>query len=109
MYKYAKNLIGRINMNNSFSKLYYNPKKGFSGVSSLLSRVRQDNPKIKRQELVEWLSKQNTYTMHKPARKKYSRNKVLVSSIDEQWQADLVDLRQKTPFRLPTIRTGFPV
>jgi len=31
--------------------------------------------------------------MHKPARKKYSRNKVLVSSIDEQWQADLVDLQ----------------
>jgi len=67
MYKYAKNLIGRINMENSFYKLYSNPKKGFSGVSSLLSRIRQDNPKIKRQQLVEWLSKQPTYTMHKPA------------------------------------------
>jgi len=39
------------------------------------------------------LQGQTTYSLHKPARKTYKRNMVLVRSIDEQWQADMVDLQ----------------
>ncbi len=35
-----------------------------------------------------------TYTLHFPARKKFKRNKILVCNIDQQWEADLVDLRE---------------
>lgn len=39
----------------------------------------------------EWLEKQDAYTIHKWAFRKYERNKVIVSGIDEQWQVDVID------------------
>ena len=38
--------------------------------------------------------KSKTYTLHKPKRLNYLRNKVIVSGIDEQWQIDLVDVKK---------------
>jgi len=70
---------------------YYDPSKGFSSIKSLLSHVK--DAKITTKYAKEWLEKQPTYSMHKQARKKYVRNKVIVSTIDQQWQADLVDLQ----------------
>ena len=37
--------------------------------------------------------KQNTYTLHKQKRKNFLRNKVLVKNINEQFQADIVDMQ----------------
>jgi hypothetical protein len=42
----------------------------------------------------EWLSHQNVYTLHKPIRHKFQTRRVIVSSIDDQWQADLVDMQK---------------
>ena len=36
--------------------------------------------------------KQDTYTLHKPARRHYKRNRVIVGGIDELWQMDLADM-----------------
>jgi len=69
-------------------KIYFNPGTGFTGVGPLVRRT--GGP---RQRAVEWLEMQPAYTLHKPARHKYDRNKVIVSSIDEQWAIDLVDLQ----------------
>lgn len=41
----------------------------------------------------KWLRKQYTYTVHRPARKRFKRNPVIVRSLDQQWQADLCDLK----------------
>ena len=35
-------------------------------------------------------TKQYTYTLHKPVRYRFKRNRVIVGAIDEQWEADLV-------------------
>ena len=40
----------------------------------------------------KWLSTQDTYSLHKPTRRCFPRRRVIVSGIDDQWQADLVDL-----------------
>ena len=40
----------------------------------------------------DYLHGQLAYTLHKPARKKYKRNKTYVAGIDTQWQADLADM-----------------
>ena len=37
--------------------------------------------------------KQDTYTLHKPARRHYRRNRVIVGGIDELWQMDLADMQ----------------
>jgi len=80
-------------MDKLLSEIYYNPSKGFCGGTALLKQARLKYPKLKKSQVIEWLSKQPTYSVHKPARRTYPRNKVIVSSIDEQWQADLVDLQ----------------
>ena len=37
--------------------------------------------------------KQDTYTLHKQARRHYRRNRVIVGGIDELWQMDLADMQ----------------
>ena len=49
-------------------------------------------PKITRERATTWLSKQFTYTVHKPARYHFKTNRIFAERIDYQWQADLVDL-----------------
>jgi hypothetical protein len=44
-------------------------------------------------DVLKWLQKQDTYTLHKPVRKKFKRNRYFVTNIDEIWQADLIDVR----------------
>ena len=47
---------------------------------------------LKRSQAIHWLQQQPSYTLHKPARKTFPRNKVFVNGLDEQWQCDLCDL-----------------
>ena len=44
----------------------------------------------------DWLSTQDVYTLHKPAKKKFKRNKIVVQGIDHQWQVDLADVSTLT-------------
>lgn len=41
----------------------------------------------------QWLQSQETYTLHRPVHRKFSRNKYILSNINELWQADLSDMR----------------
>jgi hypothetical protein len=45
-----------------------------------------------KKEVKELLQSQNTYTLHKPTRRRFTRIRVVVYGIDHQWHADLVDL-----------------
>ena len=56
----------------------------------VLSRYLND---ISRAQIKKWLMKQDTYTLHKPARRHYNRNRVIVGGIDELWQMDLADMQ----------------
>ena len=40
----------------------------------------------------------DTYTLHKPVRYNFPRNRVIVTGIDDQWQADLVDVSSLARF-----------
>ena len=75
-------------LNNS----YYSLKSpaAFSGKERLFQEVKDKG--ITRQEVERWLSKQLTYTLHKPVRLTFKTRPVVVYDIDEQWQLDLVDL-----------------
>ena len=73
--------------------IYYNPKnKGaFGGVQRLWRAVKG---RYSYKDVKNWLDKQESYALHKPARKKFTRQRVLVAAPDEQWQADLVDMQE---------------
>ena len=46
----------------------------------------------------QWLSKQNTYTLHKPIRRKFTRRRTIVAGIDYQWQGDLADVSSMSKY-----------
>ena len=48
-----------------------------------------------REQVQEWLRGEEAYTLHKPVRYHFPRNKVIVSGIDSQWDADLMEMTQQ--------------
>ena len=48
---------------------------------------------LKEKVVQNWLETQDTYTLHKPINYKFPTRRVLVNGIDDQWQADLVEVR----------------
>ena len=80
-----------MNLSKELSKQYYNPKEvgSFGGLASLYR-----GKKNKKKDIKKWLLYQDTYTLHKTPRKKFTRRKTIVSGINSQWQADLICLPQ---------------
>ena len=72
--------------------IYFNPENpgAYGGVNAL---YRQVVGVLSKKQVKDWLSGQDTYTLHKPIRRKFNRQRVLVGRVDQQWQADLVDLQ----------------
>ena len=64
--------------------------EALAGEDAFLGATKE-TPQTKDQKK-EWLESQETYQIHRPARKKYPRRQFLVYSIDEQWQMDLSDM-----------------
>jgi hypothetical protein len=74
-------------------QLYYNPDEptSYAGAAPLVRAARKKQ--IKRRQVTDWLQTQDTYTLHKPARKRFTRNPYIVFKPFELWQADLNDMR----------------
>lgn len=70
-------------------KYYYDIQQptAFGGLEPLAKVSKKPLRKVK-----HWAEKQLAYTLHKPVRLHFKRNPILVSAIDEIWQADLADL-----------------
>jgi hypothetical protein len=70
----------------SLGTIYYDPKHpaGFSSVAKLV-RSAKSNKNVE-----EWLSGADTYTLHKPVRKRFPRNPYTVTNLDDTWEIDLL-------------------
>jgi hypothetical protein len=73
----------------SLGTIYYDPKHpaGFSSVAKLAQSI-----KTNKKRLQEWLSGEDTYTLHKPVRKRFPRYPVAVTNIDDVWEVHFADL-----------------
>src|ERR1700754_5145471 len=83
-------------MEKLLSSIYYdidNPAS-YGGVAKLYKAALARQPSITRDDVKSWLSSQNAYTLHKPARRHWKREPTVVSKIDEQFQADLVEMQE---------------
>lgn len=78
-----------MNPDKVLEKVYYDVKKGYSGINEL---ARKTN--LTKKTVENWLNKQNVYTLHKAIRHNFPTRRVIVSHIDDQWQADLVDMQK---------------
>ena len=90
-----------MNTDQYLSTVYYDPKRtgGLGGVDRLYRDVKKDGKfNISRRTIREWLMGQDAYTLHKPIRKHFKRNRVMVGGIDQQWQMDLADMQSLQKF-----------
>ena len=72
--------------------IYYAPETGFVGINQLQRRLKEKGVQVPQKQVKDFLQKQLTYTLHKPVRHKFPTRKVYVNGIDDQWQADIVDM-----------------
>ncbi|GFU32645.1 uncharacterized transposon-derived protein F54H12.3 [Trichonephila clavipes] len=78
-------------------KVYQEPEHpgSFGGVEALFKAT---GGKFSRKDIKKWLSAKDSYTLHKPIKKKFKKNRVLVSRMNQQYQADLVDMQSLSKF-----------
>ncbi len=101
---YGKYLITMaMSKDDIFSEIYFDTEHpaGLGGVQKLYQYSKLIDPAIKLGDVKQWLSRQDVYTLHRPARRRFKRNRIYVSYIDELWEADLVDLQHFSPQNLP--------
>ena len=69
-------------------KTYYDPETGYTGIQELVRKTKKSKRQVE-----NFLQKQDVYTLHKPAIRKFQTRRVYVDGIDDQFQADLVDMK----------------
>ena len=80
-------------MNDTLDNMYNNPKYGLSGLDNFQRKIKElEHKNVTKHDLVEYLHGHSPYTLHKPIRKAFTKERVYVHKIDEQWQADLVEM-----------------
>ena len=87
-------------MEKTLSSIYLDPSQpaSFGGLDAVYRAVKEKGKnKISRKQVQDWLSQQDVYMLHKPARRHYKRSCLIVPGIDAQFQADLVDVQNFKP------------
>ena len=91
----------------NFLSDYYSDTKSLVAFTSplvLYGEAIKRYPSLTFHQVKTWLRSKDTYTLHKPVHYNFPRNSVIVTGIDDQWQADLVDISSLACFN--PISTG---
>lgn len=83
-------------VNNILDKIYHDPKHpgSFGGLRKLYVHAKKEEPGITLTEVKDWLSKQPEYTLLRDSKINFTRNKIYVSYINEQWEIDVLDVSE---------------
>ena len=82
-------------MDDYLKKIYFDPMHvaGSGGIEKLYQFVKKDGVfDLSRKQVKRWLEGNDTYTLHRPVRRKFKRSRVMAYGMDDVWQMDLVDL-----------------
>ena len=82
-------------MDDYLKNIYFDPmhEAGFGGIEKLYQFVKKDAVfDLSRKQVKRWLEGNDTYTLHRPVRRKFKRSRVMAYGMDDLWQMDLVDL-----------------
>ena len=82
------------------SDYYFDTKSpvAFTSPLALYREAKKHYPSLSFRQVKTWLQSKDTYTLHKPVRYNFPRNRVIVTEYDGQWQADLVDISSLARF-----------
>lgn len=85
--------------------IFYTPKHAgsYSSAHKLYQSLKSEGYTIPLTTIQKWLEGQETYSLHRKVIRKFQRNRVIVSGIDSQWDADLLDMshlsKSNRPFK----------
>lgn len=88
-------------MDKYLKKIYYDPASpaSFSGPDKLYRFVRKDGKFVlSKYKIRKWLQRQEPYSLQRPLKRKFKRNKVIVTGIDDQWDVDLMDMTKYSKY-----------
>lgn len=76
-------------------QVYFNPKEtgSLGGIKNLKTSLKLKKKQYKTKTIINWLQAQDAYTLHKPIRRKFKRRSTIVSGLNDQFQGDLIDVR----------------
>ena len=77
--------------------IYFSPKHraSFGGSEKLYRAVQEEGRfDLSRGQIQKWLHKQEPYSLQKPLRYTFQRTPIVVAGIDDQWSADLMDMKK---------------
>ncbi|CAG2208281.1 unnamed protein product [Mytilus edulis] len=81
--------------------IYYNPANpaSFAGPDKLYRFVRTDGKFVlSKYKIRKWLQRQEPYSLQRPLKRSFKRNRVIVIGIDDQWDIDLMDMSKFSKF-----------
>ena len=73
-------------------QIYYNPSHptSYEGEKAVYDAVKQEKKfKISHGQIRKWLQNQDAYSLNKSVKRNFQHGRVVVSGIDDQWDADL--------------------
>ncbi|KAG1647689.1 putative uncharacterized transposon-derived protein F54H12.3 [Nymphon striatum] len=87
-------------MEDQLTSIYYDTSNpaSFGGIDKLLFELRSKGVNATRKAVKSWLEAQNSYTLHRPRRKRFKRNRIIVSVINELWECDIMDCSNVTKY-----------
>ena len=79
---------------------YYNldSPAAYSGQRNVYKEAKRHDSSLTWSRAKKWFENQHTATLHKPVRYRFQRNKIIVKAPQEQYQADLCDMRALKSF-----------
>ena len=86
-----KNLDSKKKLNEKTKKilhtLFYDLSQpsAYTGRNNVYRAARRVLPSITKTDVDKWFEGQLSYTLHKPTRIHFKRNKTIIKSIDDQW------------------------
>lgn len=87
----VKSIVLKPTEKEKLKKIYYDASNpaSYGGIEKLSQAVN-----LPRNKVSKWLNQQWTYGLHKRVRKTFPRRKYVTRGVNEQWQADLMDLQK---------------
>lgn len=82
-------------MNRLLDKVYnsVNSPAYLAGQQAVLREAKKKNDKVTLVDVKRFLATQDSYTLHKPVKRRFGRNRVFAAGISSDWQIDLIDFR----------------
>ena len=77
-------------------RLYYTPS--LSSIFSTVKKIAAATETKSKHAVKAWLLKEESYTLHRPVRKRFHRNPYTVTNVMDVWECDLTDMQSLSKY-----------